>query len=123
MAWRLVAWLLALPWVVRAINRRAQRSKRCAMVARSGVEVAAWWALGGRWQLVHLMHPDATREQHPQPRDARIFVLSGYYTEQRGERWACHVEGTTNTVRRDERTRVAYVDFTAGALLLVRAGD
>ncbi|GFZ67437.1 hypothetical protein PSE10B_39590 [Pseudomonas amygdali pv. eriobotryae] len=98
--WRLLAKLLARPAIAAWLIARAQRTPYLHIRSADGQEVymGRWWLFNAydrethlgriRWcpwsiRVHHIMRPDADRDLHDHPWDARTVILRGWYTEQR----------------------------------------
>lgn len=98
--WRLLAKLLARPAIAAWLITRAQRTPYLHIRSADGQEVymGRWWLFNAydrethlgriRWcpwsiRVHHIMRPDADRDLHDHPWNARTFILRGWYTEQR----------------------------------------
>ncbi|MDU8501042.1 hypothetical protein RYB01_17895 [Pseudomonas syringae] len=100
--WRLLAKLLARPAIAAWLINRAQRTPYLHIRSADGQEVymGRWWLFNAydrethlgrmRWcpwsiRVHHIMRPDADRDLHDHPWDARTVILRGRYTEERLE--------------------------------------
>ncbi|WP_122503154.1 hypothetical protein [Pseudomonas viridiflava] len=98
--WRLFAKVLAHPAVAAWVIARASRTPYLHIRSADGQEVymGRWWLFNAydrethlariRWipwsiRVHHIMRPDADRDLHDHPWDARTVILRGWYTEQR----------------------------------------
>lgn len=98
--WRLLAKVLARPAIAAWLITRAQRTPYLHIQSADGQEVymGRWWLFNPydnetrerrfRWspwsiRIHHIMRPDADRDLHDHPWNARTFILRGWYTEQR----------------------------------------
>lgn len=100
--WRLLAKLLARPAIAAWLITRAQKTPYLHIQSADGQEVymGRWWLFNPydrethlgrmRWcpwsiRVHHIMRPDADRDLHDHPWDARTVILRGLYTEERLE--------------------------------------
>lgn len=98
--WRLLAKLLARPAVADWLIARAQRTPYQHIMSADGQDtyMGRWWLFNpyhrethiGKhawfpWsiRIHHILRPDADRELHDHPWNARTVILRGMYTEQR----------------------------------------
>ncbi|WP_122544326.1 hypothetical protein [Pseudomonas viridiflava] len=98
--WRLFAKVLARPAIAAWVIARAARTPYLHIRSADGQEVymGRWWLFNAydrethlgriRWcpwsiRVHHIMRPDADRDLHDHPWDARTVILRGWYTEQR----------------------------------------
>ncbi|MEE4882399.1 hypothetical protein V2K29_01970 [Pseudomonas alliivorans] len=98
--WRLLAKLLACPAIAAWLITRAQRTPYLHIRSADGREVymGRWWLFNPydrethlgriRWcpwsiRVHHIMRPDADRDLHDHPWNARTVILRGWYREQR----------------------------------------
>ncbi|QGT82960.1 hypothetical protein [Pseudomonas coronafaciens] len=98
--WRMLATLLARPAIAAWLITRAQRTPYLHIQSADGQEVymGRWWLFNAydrethlgriRWcpwsiRVHHIMRPDADRDLHDHPWDARTVILRGFYKEQR----------------------------------------
>ncbi|KPY92147.1 Cytosine-specific methyltransferase [Pseudomonas tremae] len=102
--WRLLAKLLARPAIAAWLITSAQRTPYLHIRSADGQEVymGRWWLFNAydrethlgriRWcawsiRVHHIMRPDADRDLHDHPWDARTVILRGFYKEQRRYFW------------------------------------
>ncbi len=100
--WRLLAKLLARPAIAAWLITRAQNTPYLHIQSADGQEVymGRWWLFNPydrethigriRWcpwsiRVHHIMRPDADRDLHDHPWNARTVILHGWYTEERLE--------------------------------------
>ncbi|MEE4332257.1 hypothetical protein V2J70_02050 [Pseudomonas alliivorans] len=98
--WRLLAKLLARPAIAAWLINRARRTPYLHIRSADGQEVymGRWWLFNPydrethlgrfRWcpwsiRVHHIMRPDADRDLHDHPWNARTVILRGWYREQR----------------------------------------
>lgn len=98
--WRLLAKLLARPAIAAWLITRAQNTPYLHIQSADGQEVymGRWWLFNAydrethigriRWcpwsiRVHHIMRPDADRDLHDHPWNARTVILRGWYREQR----------------------------------------
>ncbi|WP_346396805.1 hypothetical protein [Pseudomonas syringae] len=98
--WRLLAKLLARPAIAAWLITRAKRTPYLHIQSADGQEVymGRWWLFNPydrethlgriRWfpwsiRVHHIMRPDADRDLHDHPWNARTVILRGWYAEQR----------------------------------------
>jgi len=104
--WRLLAKLLARPFAATWLIARAQRTPYQHIMSADGTEMymGRWWLFNpydrqthkGKlawfpWsiRIHHIKRPDADRDLHDHPWNARTVILRGSYVEQRqaSEEW------------------------------------
>ncbi|MCF5714280.1 hypothetical protein I9H06_16615 [Pseudomonas tremae] len=98
--WRLLAKVLARPAIAAWLITRAKRTPYLHIQSADGQEVymGRWWLFNAydrethlgriRWcpwsiRVHHIMRPDADRDLHDHPWNARTVILRGWYVEQR----------------------------------------
>jgi hypothetical protein len=98
--WRLLAKLLARPAVANWLITRAQRTPYQHIMSADGQDtyMGRWWLFNphdrgthiGRYawfpwsiRIHHILRPDADRDLHDHPWNARTVILRGKYVEQR----------------------------------------
>ncbi|WP_317002384.1 hypothetical protein RYH72_003058 [Pseudomonas syringae pv. actinidiae] len=98
--WRMLAKLIARPAIAAWLINRAQRTPYLHIRSADGQEVymGRWWLFNPydnetrerrfKWspwsiRIHHIMRPDADRDLHDHPWNARTVILRGWYTEQR----------------------------------------
>lgn len=98
--WSLIAGLLARPAVAEWLIERARLTPYQHIMSSDGRELymGRWWLFNpydrdthkARWRwfpwsirIHHIMRPDADRDLHDHPWNARTIILRGGYTEQR----------------------------------------
>lgn len=134
--WRLFAKVLAHPTVAAWIIARAARTPYLHIRSADGQEVymGRWWLFNAydrethlariRWipwsiRVHHIMRPDADRDLHDHPWDARTVILRGSYTEERLE--PCE---TADLLKRDADLRwVPGYEIHRLAIRTRQAGD
>ncbi len=100
--WRLLAKVLARPAIAAWLITRAQRTPYLHIWSADGQEVymGRWWLFNPydnetrerrfKWspwsiRIHHIMRPDADRDLHDHPWNARTVILRGWYAEERLE--------------------------------------
>ncbi|MDH0745244.1 hypothetical protein N5D61_02660 [Pseudomonas sp. GD03842] len=102
--WRLLAKLLARPAVAEWLIGRAQRTPYQHIMSADGKDtyMGRWWLFnpydrdthqGKLWwfpwsiRIHHICRPDADRDLHDHPWNARTVILRGWYKEDRRHFW------------------------------------
>ncbi|WP_122572141.1 hypothetical protein [Pseudomonas viridiflava] len=102
--WRMLAKLIARPAIAAWLITRAKRTPYLHIRSADGRELymGRWWLFNAydrethlgriRWcpwsiRVHHIMRPDADRDLHDHPRDARTVILRGFYKERRRHFW------------------------------------
>ncbi|WP_439885805.1 hypothetical protein ACTACK_12885 [Pseudomonas syringae] len=134
--WRLFAKVLAHPAIAAWVIARAARTPYLHIRSADGQEVymGRWWLFNAydrethlariRWipwsiRVHHIMRPDADRDLHDHPWDARTVILRGSYTEERLE--PCE---TADLLKRDADLRwVPGYEIHRLAIRTRQAGD
>ncbi|WP_110947067.1 hypothetical protein [Pseudomonas bohemica] len=103
--WRLLAKLLARPAVANWLIARAQRTPYQHIMSADDTEMymGRWWLFNpydrvthkGKFawfpwsiRVHHIKRPDADRDLHDHPWNARTVILRGFYKEERRRFWA-----------------------------------
>jgi hypothetical protein len=100
--WRIIAKLLARPAIAAWLIDRAKRTPYLHIMSADGTEMymgrwwlfnpysrtthkAALWWCPWSFRIHHIRRPDADRDLHDHPWNARTIILRGWYMEQRLE--------------------------------------